>query len=269
MSFYDIQDKDERDRTIEDYLATMERIKKRNMDERIAGMQHETDMQEMFKPVLESNAEMANEITQDLVPIQKELKALNETILKRDRINRLQQLQTMSSPRRLPEAPATPLRSRSTSDSGHIGSTAAHYLMKAITEGNDSVTGIRFDGSVMMMGDKKVELQDENNLKVDGEIYRGTPGLWALITEKKPKEYTPQDLEAYKKLMIQTNALYQNNDPTSQRSRANGGEKWKKIQKPIWDGMSTVQGDGILMDILRLYKKIDVFIVDSRGYYRS
>ena len=58
-----------------------------------------------------------------------------------------------------------------------------------------------------------------------------------------------------KSLMVQTNALYQNNDPTSQRSRANGGEKWKKIQKHIWDGMSTVQGDGILIDILRLYKK--------------
>ena len=94
----------------------MERIKKRNMDETIAGMQHETDMQETFKPVLESNADMANEITPDLVPIQKELKALNETILKRDRLNRLQQLQIMSSPLRLPETPATPSRPRSTSD---------------------------------------------------------------------------------------------------------------------------------------------------------
>ena len=73
MSFYDIQNKDERDRTIEEYLATMERIKKRNMDDRIAGMRKEADMREMFKPVLESNAEMANGITQDLVPIQKEL----------------------------------------------------------------------------------------------------------------------------------------------------------------------------------------------------
>ena len=66
MSFYDIKDKDERDRTIEDYLATMERIKKHNMDERISDFKREADMQEMFKPVLESNAEMASEITEDL-----------------------------------------------------------------------------------------------------------------------------------------------------------------------------------------------------------
>ena len=43
MSFYDIKDKDERDRTIEDYLATMERIKKHNMDKRISGLRRETD----------------------------------------------------------------------------------------------------------------------------------------------------------------------------------------------------------------------------------
>ena len=79
MSFYDIKDKDERDRTIEDYLATTERIKKHNMDERISGFRREADMQAMFKPVLESNAEMANEITQDLVPIKQELETLNET----------------------------------------------------------------------------------------------------------------------------------------------------------------------------------------------
>ena len=86
------------------------------------------------------------------------------------------------------------------------------------------------------------------------EIYRGTPGFLSLITEKKPRDFTPQDLEAYKTLLMQTNALYQNNNPVSRRSRASGGEKWKKIQKPIWDGMSTVHGDGILMDLLQRYK---------------
>ena len=171
MSFYDIRNKDERDRTIEEYLATMERIKKRNVNDRIAGMQQEADMQEMFESVLESNAEMANEITQDLVPIQKELEAPNETIQKRARLNRLQQ-QIMSYPRRLREALATPLRPRGTSDPGHIGSISTHYLKKALTEGNDSVTGIRFEGpDNMMIGDKKIEIQDENNLKVDDEIY--------------------------------------------------------------------------------------------------
>ena len=61
----------------------------------------------MFKPVLESNAEMANEITQDLVPIKHELETLNKTILYRDRMNNRIQAAT---PRRLPEIPVTPTR---------------------------------------------------------------------------------------------------------------------------------------------------------------
>ena len=257
MSFYDIQDKDERDRTIEEYLALKDRIKKRNMDERIAGLQHEADMQDMFKPVLESNAEMANEITQDLVPIREELESLNETIRNRDRLNRIQ----MSSTRRLPAVPitpvtpaqVTPLRARSTSDPIHVGSTAADYLRKTLNEGNDAITGIRYDGPDMMIGDKKVELQD-NNLKIGDEIYQGTPGLWSLITERKPKDYTNEDLEAYKDLMIQTNALYQNNDPASQRSRGNRGPKWKNIQKDIWEKMTTAHGRGIVTDLLQRYQ---------------
>ena len=42
----------------------------------------------MFTPVLESNEEMANGITQYLVPIKEELETLNETIRNRDRLNK-------------------------------------------------------------------------------------------------------------------------------------------------------------------------------------
>ena len=158
-------------------------------------------MQEMFKPVLESNAEMANEITQDLVPIKHELETLNKTILYRDRMhNRIQ----AATPRRiLPEIPPvtptrpvptipqilqemadTPLPSKS--KPVRYGPVAAKYLMNALNTGNDTVTGIRYVDSNMMIGNKKVEIQD-NNLKIGDTMYDGTPGLWGLITEKKPK----------------------------------------------------------------------------------
>ena len=74
----------------------------------------------------------------------------------------------------------------------------SHILSKEnYTEWNDNATG--YDGAVMMMGDKIVELQDENNLKVVG-----TPRFWCLINEKKHKDYINQYRNAYKKLMIQT-----------------------------------------------------------------
>ena len=90
MSFYDIKDHIKRDETIKNYLATMERIKKRNMNDRLEQLGYDTRLQDKFKPLLQSNAEMSNEITKDLAPIKKELVSLNETIRKRDNVNRLQ-----------------------------------------------------------------------------------------------------------------------------------------------------------------------------------
>ena len=53
MSFYDIKDHKKRDETIKNYLATMERIKQRNMDDRLEKLGYHTRLQEKFKPVLE------------------------------------------------------------------------------------------------------------------------------------------------------------------------------------------------------------------------
>ena len=266
MSFYDIKDKDERDRTIEEYLATVKRIKKHNMDERISDLRREADMQEMFKPVLESNAEMANEITQDLVPIKQELETLNETIRNRNLLNRMQ----MGSPRKLPdtplgrpllslpkmlqdlaETPAAVPRPRPTPE--RYGHVAAKYLKNALAGGNDITTGIRYEGNNMMIGDKPVQVQG-NDLEIGDDIYKGTPGLWDLITQKSPKEFTPQDLKNFKHLMVKTNALYQHNDPTTLRGRANKSKKWTKIQKTIWEEEKKKKGSGIVTGLLKRYQ---------------
>ena len=267
MSFYDITDHKKRDEIVKDYLATMKRIKKRNMDEKLENLGYQIQMQEKFKPVLESNAEMAKEITQDLVPIRQELETLNKTIRKRQLLPSLE----MGSPRRLPELPYTPLRPRSTSEpQQRIGKTAAEYLKKTLNEGNDAAMGIRYQGHDMMIGDKKIELQDDNNLKVGDKIYDGTPGLWSLITEKKPKEYTLQDQEAYKDLLIQTNAIYHNNDPASGRAKSSKSSKWKTIIAPIWEELKNKKGgDGIVVflpkDIKGLWQKLKLLGAEYRA----
>ena len=287
MSFYDIKDHKKRDEIIRNYLATMKRIKKHNMDERLENLGYQIQMQEKFKPVLESNAETRKEITQDLVPIKQELENLNKnTIQYRDRLNKIQ----VGTPRRiLPTTPVTPSSSsRPTIPSilqdltetpvppkskrkkpVHYGPVATKYLMNALNVGNDTVTGIRYDGSTdMMIGDKKVEIQD-NNLKIGNEIYNGTPGLWALITERKPKVYTPEDLDAYRNLMVQTSALYKDNDPATERSRGNRSYKWKRIQKPIWEEQNKKKnGEGIVFlpkDIKGLWQKLKLLGAEYRA----
>ena len=48
-----------------------------------------------------------------------------------------------------------------------------------------------------MIGDKVIEIQDDT-IEIDGEMYMGTSGLCALITEKNHKEYSTEDYERYK-----------------------------------------------------------------------
>ena len=95
---------------------------------------------------------------------------------------------------------------------------------------NNKNTGKRFK-----IGDKFVTF-DGNDVIVGGDRYEGTPGFWSLIVSKNPDDYTDDDLEKYKHLLIQTNAIFLGNNPTQNREKGNfQGPKLKNIIKPIWE----------------------------------
>ena len=77
MSFLNIKDKRKREETIAEYLALKERIKKRNLDERSDFNDHQHYLEQEYEPVVESNREMAEKVTDELKPIRKELVHLN------------------------------------------------------------------------------------------------------------------------------------------------------------------------------------------------
>ena len=79
---------------------------------------------------------------------------------------------------------------------------------------------------------------DGNDVIVGGNKYEGTPGFWSLIVSKNPgpDDYTIDDLEKYRDLLIRTNAIFFNNNPTQNRAKGNfQGSKWKNIIKPVWE----------------------------------
>ena len=87
------------------------------------------------------------------------------------------------------------------------------------------------------IGDKSVKFVNDNII-VEGEEFIGTPGFWALIISKNPSpdDYETVDKIQYKKLLIKTNAIFQDNNPENTRPKGNyQGNKWKEIIKPIWE----------------------------------
>ena len=59
-------------------------------------------------------------------------------------------------------------------------------LLKAFTKKDiDKFYGIYAEDGKFKIGSKEVNIED-NNIKVEGIIFEGTPGFWELVTSKNP-----------------------------------------------------------------------------------
>ena len=84
------------------------------------------------------------------------------------------------------------------------------------------------------IGDKKVDIKGDD-IKIDDKEYTGTSGLWELIMNEDPQNFTEEDFLNYGRILKQTNTIYQKNNPNQNRAKSSGGNKWKKLIRPIWD----------------------------------
>ena len=86
------------------------------------------------------------------------------------------------------------------------------------------------------IGDKLIIFPDDgsNDIKIDDVVYKGTPGLWELITMKEPNEelIIQDDMSNYAKILFDTEGIYQPGSTT--RVRSSPGYKYKNYIKPIW-----------------------------------
>ena len=64
----------ERDVKIADYLATVKRLQKRNLEELGDLIDRQRDLEETYEPIVVSNQKMAQDVIEDLIPIKEELK---------------------------------------------------------------------------------------------------------------------------------------------------------------------------------------------------
>ena len=111
----------------------------------------------------------------------------------------------------------------------------------------DKTFGIRKENNRHYIGNNYVIIQ-RDNIIVDGEKFRGTPGLWELIIAKNPKDSIEyDDMENYKMILLKTNVLHHNNDPSNPNPKGSRSDKWKKILSPIWYGSKKVEGEGVVV----------------------
>ena len=158
-----------------------------------------------------------------------------------------------------------------------VGEIARHYLNKSYC---DTTFGIRKEKDHHYIGNKHV-IVDGNDIIIrkNGERFKGTSGLWELITSKTPKDYSERDYDNYEDLMIMTNALHRNNDEDNPHPKGSGSNKWKNLLSPIWyrkkGGLYTFhkkkegyEGEGVVVipsDPNALLERFDLLLASQKA----
>ena len=225
MSFLKITDPAKRDAIVKESLEPKKNIRSNLLQEKVGEVELQKDLSKLFKPITEAQKELAKSITEELKPIEEGIENLPNVIT-------------------FPTFPAIKATSEPKEREGvqYIDDLAQEYLMRYARKGEaDTTFGITSKGNKFYIGDRNIKIKGNDIEVLDNggnveEKYKGTPGLWGLIALQKPENYTNEDKENYKNLLLKTNAVYRGTDPNSNKPAGNGrGHKWKNFIKRIWD----------------------------------
>ena len=233
MSFIKVTDPRKREELIRDFIETRKRIKDNFIARKVGEAEYQTGLTKLFKPVTETQKATAKEITDTqkatAEKITSELLPIKEGI---------GELATKEDIQGLPLKvfnqifPSIEFKS---SEVMELGTLAVYSLIEDFTkEGVDKTFGLHAKNKKFHIGNKPVTIKD-NDIIVDGKIYRGSPGLWELITSRNPKNFTEEDYENYMGLLVQTDTIFQDNNPNNTKPKSSGGRKWANLISPIWE----------------------------------
>ena len=291
MSFLKISDPLKRDAIVKEYLELKKKIKSNFLSERIGEQQLQTDLSKFYKPITETQKTTTREITEGLKPITETQKAIAREITEglkpiREGIEKLPEAIVFPTTQPLGKASGEEKEEEKeekeeeqTPSPKTLGETAYNYIHGKEVYDRDKTFGIHFgqDGNYHMgaqkgkdgvyRGNNKIITIAYNNIYVDGEKFTGTPGLWELIMEDNPKNYTKEDLNNYGNLLVKTNALHQDFDPKNPYPRASRSHKWHSILGTIWVTKG-YRGSGVVVipsDPNALLERLDLLLASQKA----
>ena len=236
MSFIKVKDPRKREELVRDFIETRKRIKDNFIARKVGEAEYQTGLTKLFKPVTETQKAATKEITEAqktaAEKITKELLPIREGL---ENITVIPPIEAEEEKKAI-----TLTESLTEEEKTNLGPIAETFLKTPWNKENlDLNFGLNTQNEEkkFKIGDKSVKFVN-NNIIVEGEEFIGTPGFWALIISKNPSpdDYETADKIQYKKLLIKTNAIFQDNNPENTRPKGNyQGNKWKEIIKPIWE----------------------------------
>ena len=209
MSFLKVKDPRKREELIRDFIETRKRIKDNFIAKKVGEAEYQTGLTKLFKPVTETQKAAAEKITQELLPIKEGIEKLPEAISK--------------------AGPGLPALEMTKEELIKIGSIARKYIQSNLGRATTKA-GLYSEDDNLKIGYRPVKIENDDII-IDDTPFKGTVGLWELITSKDipdKTEYSAKDLADYITIMHITKATYDKNN-----KRVGGNDKMNKLIKPL------------------------------------
>ena len=213
MSFIKVKDPRKREELIRDFIETRKRIKDNFIAKKVGEAEYQTGLTKLFKPVTETQKATAEKITQELLPIKEGIEKLPGAIKEAG--------QSLSE--------GFPALGMTEEELIKIGPIARKYIQSNLGRATTKA-GLYSEDDNLKIGYRPVKIEN-NDIIINDERFKGTVGLWKLITSKdipEKTEYKAEDLAGYITIMHITKATYDKNN-----KRVGGNDKMNKLIKPL------------------------------------
>ena len=220
MSFLKVKDPRKREELIRDFIETRKRIKDNFIAKKVGEAEYQTGLTKLFKPVTETQKATTKEITeaqkaaaekitQELLPIKEGIEKLPGAISK--------------------AGPGLPALEMTKEELIKIGPIARKYIQSNLGRATTKA-GLYSEDDNLKIGYRPVKIENDDII-IDDTPFKGTVGLWELITSKDipdKTKYGAEDLADYITIMHITKATYDKNN-----KRVGGNDKMNKLIKPL------------------------------------
>ena len=230
MSFIKVKDPRKREELIRDFIETRKRIKDNFIAKKVGEAEYQTGLTKLFKPVTETQKATTKEITeaqkaaaekitQELLPIKEGIEKLPGAI-----------------------SEGFPALGMTEEELIKIGPIARKYIQSNLGRATTKA-GLYSEDDNLKIGYRPVKIENDDII-IDDTPFKGTAGLWELITSKDIPEktkYNAEDLRDYITIMHITKATYDKNN-----KRVGGNDKMNKLIKPFVKVLEKDGGEGLI-----------------------
>ena len=215
MSFIKVKDPRKREELIRDFIETRKRIKDNFIAKKVGEAEYQTGLTKLFKPVTETQKATTEKITQELLPIKEGIEKLPGAISKAGPAT--------------PRSESLPALEMTKEELIKIGPIARKYIQSNLGRATTKA-GLYSEDDNLKIGYRPVKIENDDII-IDDTPFKGTVGLWELITSKDipdKTKYGAEDLASYITIMHITKATYDKNN-----KRVGGNDKMNKLIKPL------------------------------------